>query len=228
MKKILVAAVFAATALVIGCSSSSESTPAATDAGAKSDAGKSDAATSQTDSATPTVPDAGPPSLGTDGSVTSDGGTCGFNTAGPAEAYTGTDDNGDPVWLFYGNSADAALSIENYAGFGGPTTPAPYTLVAADESYETCAFCIILRTGCTATSCAHTYMPLAGGTVNLTALGAVGGQFTGDLSGVQLREVNIDPNSFATTTVDPDAGGSTQCLSGVRFDGLLDDVANMP
>lgn len=225
MKKILLSTAFAVSALVIGCSSSSETAPAATtDAGtSKTDAGR-DAG------ATPVVPDAGPPSQGTDGSVTSsDAGTCGFTTAGPAEAYTGTDDNGDPLWIFFGQGTDSAISIENYVGFGGPSAPGTVTLRTEDESYETCGFCVILRTGCTTTSCEKTFMPIAGqGSVTITEMGAVGGNFRGTFNGIQFRQVTIDPQTFATTPVAADGGAANACLSGVTFEGLLDDVANMP
>jgi hypothetical protein len=231
MNKILTTAFFAVTALAIGCSSASDTSPAATAA----DAGKADA--SRSDAAPPAPrPDAGgatdaAPSLGTDGSITTtgDAGACGFTSVGPAEGYTGTDDNGDPAWVFYGSSSDAALSIENYASFGGLTAPGTAQIRPDDESYETCGLCIILRTGCTPSGCAKTFMPVAGqGSINVTELGGVGQRFVGTLNGLQLREVTIDPASFATTPVAPDAGGTTQCLSGVAFEALLDDFANMP
>lgn len=109
---------------------------------------------------------------------------------------------------------------------GGITAAGTVQLSANDESYETCGFCIILQTGCDANGCAKAFMPVGGqGSVNVTELGAIAGHFTGDLSGLQLREVTIDATSFATATV---VGGTTQCLSGVHFEGLLDDVTNMP
>lgn len=231
MNKILTTAFFAATALAIGCSSSSDSSSggSATDAG-KTDAGKTDAASPIPSSDAGGATDAAP-SLGTDGSITTtgDAGTCGFTSVGQAEGYTGSDDNGDPVWIFYGNSSDSALSIENYAGFGGLSAPGTAQIRTEDESYETCGFCVILRTGCTSSGCAKTYMPVAGqGSVTVTELGGVGQKIVGALNGLQLREVTIDPQTFATTPVSPDAGGTTQCLSGVAFEARLDDVANMP
>jgi hypothetical protein len=230
MNKILITAFFAATALAIGCSSSSDSSPSGTADAGKADAGKADAASPIPSSDAGTTTDAAP-SLGTDGSITTtgDAGTCGFTSVGQAEGYTGTDDNGDPVWIFYGNSADAALSIENYASFGGLTAPGTAPIRPEDESYETCGFCVILRTGCTSTGCAKTYMPVAGqGSVTVTELGGVGQKIVGALNGLQFREVTIDPNTFATTPVSADAGGTTQCLSGVAFEARLEDVANMP
>ncbi len=47
-------------------------------------------------------------------------------------------------------------------------------------------------------------------------------------NGVSFRQVTIDPDTFATTPVSADAGASSACLGGVTFEGLLDDVANMP
>lgn len=225
MKKIIFSTAFAVFALVIGCSSSSETAPAS-DAGA--DASKADAGRDA--GGTPQVPDAGPPSQGTDGSVSSsDAGSCGFTTAAPAEAYTGSDENGDPLWIFFGQGTDSAISIENYVGFGGPRAPGTVTLRPEDESYETCGFCVILRTGCTTTSCEKTFMPIAGqGSVTITEMCAVGGNFRGSFNGLQFRQVTIDRDSFVTTPVSADAGASTACLSGVSFEGLLDDVANMP
>ncbi len=228
MKNVILPVLFAAAAFAMGCSSSSSAvTPVtSTDAGAK-DSGTSTAhdASASVDSSTPVVEDAGA-SLGTGGSTTSDGGTCGFTTAGPAEAYTGADSNGDPIWLFYGTGTDTRIAIENYAGMGGISAAGTVQFTSNDESYETCGFCIILQTGCDANGCAKTFMPVAGqGSVNVTELGAIAGHFTGDLSGVQLREVTIDATSFATAPV---VGGTTQCLSGVHFEGLLDDVNNMP
>ena len=225
MKKILLSTAFAVSALVIGCSSSSETAPAS-DAGA--DASKADAGRDA--GGAPPVSDAGPASQGTDGSVTSsDAGSCGFTTAGPAEAYTGSDDNGDPLWIFFGQGTDSALSIENYVGFGGPSAPGTVTLRTEDESYETCGLCIVLRTGCSTTSCEKTFMPIAGqGSVTITEMGAEGGNFRGSFSGLQFRQVTIDPQSNVTTPVSADAGASTACLSGVSFEGLLDDVANAP
>ena len=195
-------------ALVLGCSasSSSPSTASTADAGSSTDARASTDAGSSTD-------------------AVSDGGACGFDAIGPSEAYTGLNENGELVWAFYGTGAGTELTIENYVQFGGVATPGTVQIKAADESYETCGTCIIFRTGCAGTSCSKTFMPVAGGSIVYTQMGAVGERFTGDFSNVQLREVTIDADTFATTSV---SGGQTQCLNGAHFDSALDDIANMP
>ncbi len=203
MKSSVAVTILAAFAVLhLGCSasSSSPSTASTGDAGSSTDARAS-------------------------ADAVSDGGACGFDAIGPSEAYTGLDKNGELVWVFYGTGAGTELTIENYVQFGGVATPGTVQIKAADESYETCGTCIILRAGCAGTSCSKTFMPIAGGSIVYTQLGAVGERFTGDFSNVQLREVTIDADTFATTSV---SGGQTQCLNGAHFDSALDDIANMP
>ena len=217
----------AAVSLTVGCSSSGgPSAPTA-------DAGRADGGTrGPGDAGVQGGSDAGAAAdafsaSGTDGSISTpgDAGTCGFSTVGEASAYVGNDEDGLPMWTVFGFSSSAALTLEGYGAYDGPTSTGTYALRPEDGSYETCGLCIILRTGCNGDTCAKTFMPAPGqGSLTLTELGVAGQKIVGTLDGVRLREVTIDANTFATTPV---AGGEAQCLSGVAFEARLDAIENM-
>ena len=117
----------------------------------------------------------------------------------------------------------AILRLELYAAFGAPTSPGVVEMTSAETDYSTCGTCIMLRTGCVSHGdhydCTQTFMPRAGGQVNISALGSsVGDRFTGELKDIVLQEVAIG-QGYTTTPV---AGGEVLNFESWTFDIQLD------
>lgn len=123
-----------------------------------------------------------------------------------SSALWGLDGDGKDSWIYKAQSGTSAqITIENLVGFGANAQPGAYAISAADQGYDTCGFCVVLETGCSAHDdhlhCAKTYMPKAGN-YRLTQLDRmVGGRFAGKLEGVVFQQVTIDNTTLKTTPV---------------------------
>ena len=111
------------------------------------------------------------------------------------QALTSTESNGQ-VWLLEAVDNSVQLEIEIYESYGGLSSPGSITIDEAEMNDATCGACIVLQTGCAAhgehSHCERTFMPLAGGEFYLDKTGTnAGDEFTGELLGVKLQEVNI-------------------------------------
>ena len=135
----------------------------------------------------------------------------------------GTGEGGDHLWLLEAVQEGTILRLELYEAYGAPTQPGSVTLNAMETNYATCGTCIILQTGCEAHGdhlhCDATFMPEAGGTVNIDEIGtSVGSSLTGSLEGITFREVSI-AQDYETSDV---AGGQRLLLSPYNFDVTLE------
>ena len=108
------------------------------------------------------------------------------------------------------------FSIEIYAELGGATSPGTYVL--ADDNYDSCANCVLVQVGCDAdlANCAKTFLATAG-TMTVSAIGAVGEQFTATLTDLILTEITYDGEWHST----PVAGGQTWCIDRYEADVTL-------
>jgi len=91
---------------------------------------------------------------------------------------------------------------------------------SVNVSYATCTHCLVIAIGCTATSCdgAALFFPRAG-TGTFTALAAAAGQpFSGTFTDVELEQVNVDPQTFASTPV---VNGACMHVSSLTFGSTL-------
>lgn len=128
-----------------------------------------------------------------------------------------TAQGGDQVWRFGGISSPFIVNLENYSRYGGPTTAGRYTLRPEDSSYQSCAFCLMLRRG------SERYMPVfvPGKTVTYTSLGTRPNErFSGAIDHqIELRQVTIDPRTFSTSDV---ANGKRLVLNGFSFSAVIE------
>ena len=114
------------------------------------------------------------------------------------------------------------LSIELYYGYGEPPpldAPGEYVLAttAAERNYATCGTCVVARTGYDGTVWDKVFLA-TGGVLEINAIGAVGTQFTGSLSGVTMEEVTIDTSTYISTPV---PGGEGWCIEAFEFDTAI-------
>jgi hypothetical protein len=140
-----------------------------------------------------------------------------------ARGRTGAAEDGTLVWLLDAVDGDAVMGLELYEAYGGPTSPGVVDIAAAETSYATCGTCLLLQTGCTPHGdhfhCARTFMPRAGGRVQLQAMGRNPGErLTGELLDVVFQEVSIDSD----LKTQPVAGGAVLHLDAWAFDVGLD------
>ncbi|MBI5490779.1 MAG: DUF1566 domain-containing protein [Deltaproteobacteria bacterium] len=116
-----------------------------------------------------------------------------------------------------------ALWVELYAGYGDPEpTFAPGSFVlgatAAERNYQTCGTCIVAGTTCTASDGCEKMFFATAGTLAITDIGSAGGRFAGTLTGLELMEVTIDPDTLRSTPV---PGGAQWCIDSTAFDGTI-------
>jgi len=112
--------------------------------------------------------------------------------------YQGVDGNANPL---------SALIIEIRSP-NGEVTPGVYDL--AGTNFRSCEVCVLGLRGCNPMTglCAQRFYPREG-QVEITALGADAGErFTATLRGIDMVEVDIDPNSLRSFPVD---NGDTWC-----------------
>ena len=94
---------------------------------------------------------------------------------------------------------------------------------SVNVSYATCTHCLVVAIGCTAAGCADAafFYPRTG-TGTFTSLAEQGGQsFAGTFTDVELEQVNIDPQTFASTPV---VHGACMHLSSLTFGSTLSAV----
>ncbi|MEZ4433640.1 MAG: hypothetical protein R3F65_14625 [bacterium] len=133
-------------------------------------------------------------------------------------------DDGDRVWLVEAADGEHVLRLENYVAFGGPAAPARVAIGEVEADYAACGLCLVLQSECVAHDdhfhCGPSFMPVPGvGEVELTAVGAAEGEaFAARLSGIELREVTIDPRDYTTTVV---PGGRRLRLAEWSFEATL-------
>ena len=135
----------------------------------------------------------------------------------------GAAQDGSQVWIFEAMDGDAMLRLEFYAAYGAPTSPGVAEITDAETDYSRCGTCIMLRTGCVAHGdhydCTKTFMPQAGGQIEVSAIGAAAGeQFAGELKNVVLKQVSI-AQDYSTTPV---SGGESLVINSWAFDVSLD------
>lgn len=113
-----------------------------------------------------------------------------------------------------------ALAIELYTSgsYTGATTVGTYPLEGHD--YASCSNCVLVRAGCSGSTCAKTFFADVGSLV-ITQWDGPGGRFKANLVGVTAREVTIDENTFASTPV---PGGETWCLDGLTVDAEIKSI----
>ena len=120
------------------------------------------------------------------------------------------------VW-YAANGSDFpydVIEMQMYQGepYYGPTEPGSYDLNGIN--FRDCGLCVVVRQGCDGQQCAKTFYAEQG-TIDISAIGAVGERFAATFSGVVLDEVTIDQQTFVSTKV---AGGETWWIDGLGFD----------
>jgi hypothetical protein len=99
-------------------------------------------------------------------------------------------------------STNHRLSLELYPGFGvfaaGLHRLDSYPLTGDDLDYQTCGACVRLLADADSEGRGSRVFMATGGTLSFSL---VGDDFTASLKGVELREVAIDPVTFATRPV---------------------------
>jgi hypothetical protein len=127
-----------------------------------------------------------------------------------ALANGGDSQGGEYDWYYQelvglGTADTYVLTVELYGDFvaGGIVTGAHTLGVGADDNYESCAYCVLLRR-CTDSTCASidTSFFANAGTLQLDTLSpATTGPIQGSLSGVTWAEVTIDSQTYHSTEV---------------------------
>ncbi len=102
------------------------------------------------------------------------------------------------------------ISLDFYFPFGA--TDGPHQFSFDGENLQDCHTCLLMRRHCKESNCISGQVFLAQeGSANLTAMGAVGADFTARLQNILLAEVTI--GSMLKTTVVP--GGETWCIDSM-------------
>jgi hypothetical protein len=122
---------------------------------------------------------------------------------------------GSRVWSLVALDERLMLQVWIDEAAGGPTSPGEYPI---DTDLSRCAVCVLVQTQCDAHGdhyhCGKAFVPAAGGTLTLDALGGPGGSWTGHLADVILHEVRFDDDG--ATAMVPD--GKTWSLPFVALD----------
>jgi len=149
--------------------------------------------------------------------ITPDTGTCthDYTTLTLTEALCQSDGSAYMYsGIYEGSSATppaSLLGVELWPDFGGPTAPGTYTF--DDTNYATCGLCGIAMTNCTTTACEKSFL-ITSGSITITELGAIGGNFAATVSNLSGIEVTIDPDTYTSTPV---AGGETWCADAATL-----------
>ena len=104
-----------------------------------------------------------------------------------------------------------AVTIELYGTNGGLTGPGTVEITGDETNYATCRNCVRGSRDCDASLCATEFMARAG-TLTITAIEQP--SISGSLTGVELVEVTIDPQTFVSTPV---PGGESWCIDSLSF-----------
>jgi hypothetical protein len=147
-------------------------------------------------------------------------------TSADASARVAVGRDGQRMWAIEANEPGVMLIMESFASRGGPTTAGTFAFTEDDRSFATCGLCLRVSTGCVQqpgyVECEQTYMPDASGSLAVTEMGIAEGElWSGTLSEMVLRPVDIDPITFETTLT-PDADTVTVAQWG--FSEPLRDV----
>jgi len=97
--------------------------------------------------------------------------------------------------------------------YDGPTGPTNRSLNG--NNYADCALCVLIVQGCEDNySCDRVFFADEGN-LNISKMSTNGGPFTAQLTGVVLREVSIDPETYVSTPVQ---SGDTWCIDNLSID----------
>lgn len=129
-------------------------------------------------------------------------------------------------WYLEAIHEDRILTILLDPAYDGPSAPGLFEIGSSETNYATCGICIRLETGCVpegrAFRCEKSFMPAPQGTLTLTSMGHSTGQsFAGALEDILFNEVNIHPDTFATTVI---SGGEEYLLDTFSFN---EEVLNL-
>jgi len=153
--------------------------------------------------------------------ITPDTGTCthDYGTLTITEALCQSDGTSYIYQGVYEGSSTtppvAVLGVETWPDFGGPSAPGSYTF--NDTNYDSCGLCGIVMTGCTETACEKSFL-ITSGSITITELGAVGGNFAATVSNLSGIEVTIDSTTFTSTPV---PGGETWCADAATLSATV-------
>jgi hypothetical protein len=111
------------------------------------------------------------------------------------------------------------LAVEIWEAAGGPTEPGTYTIT--DAGYDVCSLCVAVFAGCDENGCGKAFLAVSG-ELEIYGTGGPGDWFAGALSNVELIEVTIDPETWASTPV-PD--GQTWCIELFPFAAEITEVS---
>ncbi len=110
-----------------------------------------------------------------------------------------------------------SFNLEFY-GADSPIEKGPGTYLlggtAADQNYETCNNCLLLKQNCGANTGCETIYFAKSGEVVVDVITLAPGLFTGKLVNVVLEEVEVGTETFATTPV---PNGKTWCIAETPF-----------
>ncbi len=140
---------------------------------------------------------------------------CSFSGFAPADTQVAIPQSGVLQWAGLSATSDPydVLLIELYQGspYNGAIAAGTYSL--AGSNYADCGNCVRMRTGCSQASggCTTDWYADEGELV-ITDIGD--GLFAGEFKNVVLKEVTIDPNTYASTPV---PNGKTWCISSLPF-----------
>ena len=132
-------------------------------------------------------------------------------------------------FVYNGGSASAEpmdiIAIEFFGGFGSPPptfAPGTFTVAGstADQNYETCGTCLLVREGCGSDGTCTKYFFATGGSMTIETWGAVGGTFAGSLTDVDFEEVTIASDGTYHST--PVPGGETWCIPSYSFTATIE------
>lgn len=167
---------------------------------------------------------------------TQDVGTPNDTTTGDPDTGTGDPDTGDPPGCSRSGLTAAreeaslqssgaqyvaitsqvepydAVLVQIYNDYDGPTEPGTYSLDGIN--FADCGLCLLAFSDCEGDSCAKTFYAEKG-SVEITSLDGIGGQFAATLNNVVFDEVTINGDTFVSTPV---PGGETWCVNEHTFD----------
>jgi len=115
--------------------------------------------------------------------------------------------------LFYtAAQGDRRLTIDFYFSLGA--SDAAHSVTLNGEGLDTCATCVIARTGCGSLLCSTSFMAQSG-ILEITEMGDAGESFTGSFDEIVFAEVEVESGSQETTLV---AGGQSWCIRDYAFE----------
>lgn len=154
----------------------------------------------------------------------------GAPTGGFASAGRFTDFGGGVQYLSTSGNTQPVdrLSLEFFFALGD-LADGPGTITFSGKDYADCSACALLGERCEGAlnsflSCQATFL-VESGTLDITAMGPVGGRFSGVLRNAVFHEVTIDSNTSVATPVE---NGRTWCIQEHAFDVDVIDFDALP